>query len=461
MDILAMSLANKYTDTQLHNLGMTDIKYYYCTSGEYTNGVPTVNSPDVNTFYFVPTDDDLCNVYVYKNASWNLFTTVTLHISNNSGSSDTNAITDETKNALLNLFKRVVFTESVSEDYYECLYDSLYSDNPIYQTMSESDFLDYRGLSDFSVTNGNVRYDVQNSAQYSVGVLDIGIDKIKANINNNTMIIFSKVDTSTYYATDGEKLFILKYNSSTNSFTSTENSTIATLTQGDISPTTLDRVIIKQYGDILQLYDGNTIALISTITNANCIGFWVDANSAFWNRVKVRYGFRPITMSDIVDSRSTPAMTVDENGTIDPKEINNSGYWITSFSPQITEIKYLYSLGYIARNFQIIYKKLDDEHYYGTNGNVCFLFTYVTPATGSPYYTAIVLSAPAMTKINESKMNTRVGVDYCITACIKDNQMKITSSIGYELMIEDANCFGVWGQNAVTVFSQVRVKEGA
>lgn len=65
-----------------------------------------------------------------------------------------------------------------------------------------------------------------------------------------------------------------------------------------------------------------------------------------------------------------------------------------------------------------------------------------------------------MTKVNESKMNTRVGLDYCVTARIKDNQMKITSSIGYELIIEDANCFGVWGQSAVAVFSQVRVKEG-
>lgn len=89
MDLLTMSMASamakKYTDEKLDDLGLQNMAYYFCGSGEYntSTGVPTVSSPDGNTFYFAPAvSGGLFNVYVYKNSAWTLFTSVELDLSN-------------------------------------------------------------------------------------------------------------------------------------------------------------------------------------------------------------------------------------------------------------------------------------------------------------------------------------------------------------------------------------------
>lgn len=89
MDLLTMSMASamakKYTDEKLDDIGLQNMAYYFCGSGEYntSTGVPTVSSPDGNTFYFAPAvSGGLFNVYVYKNSAWVLFTLVELDLSN-------------------------------------------------------------------------------------------------------------------------------------------------------------------------------------------------------------------------------------------------------------------------------------------------------------------------------------------------------------------------------------------
>lgn len=89
MDLLTLAMANalakQYTDAQLQDLGMESITYHFCVSGEYntTSGVPTVSNPNGNTFYFAPVvNGGLFNVYIYKNNSWTLFTSVELDLSN-------------------------------------------------------------------------------------------------------------------------------------------------------------------------------------------------------------------------------------------------------------------------------------------------------------------------------------------------------------------------------------------
>lgn len=89
MDLITLAVANKfakaYTDSQIGNVDFQNMSYYYCSSGEYNSstGVPTIESPDINTFYIAPVINNtgVYNIYIYKNNSWVLFHTCTLDLS--------------------------------------------------------------------------------------------------------------------------------------------------------------------------------------------------------------------------------------------------------------------------------------------------------------------------------------------------------------------------------------------
>lgn len=82
MDFITAAIARKYTDTRFEELGFDNLTYHFCLSGEYNSstGVPTVESPDENTMYFTPGDENVFNVYIYNNG-WELFTSVELDLS--------------------------------------------------------------------------------------------------------------------------------------------------------------------------------------------------------------------------------------------------------------------------------------------------------------------------------------------------------------------------------------------
>lgn len=91
MDMLSMAvakaLAKEYTDSQLQDLGIESMSYYFCSSGEYnaSTGVPNVTSPNSTTFYIAPavgSGNGAFNVYIYKNNVWVLFKSLTLDMTN-------------------------------------------------------------------------------------------------------------------------------------------------------------------------------------------------------------------------------------------------------------------------------------------------------------------------------------------------------------------------------------------
>ena len=75
MDLITLAVANKfakaYTDSQIENADFSSMSYYCCSSGEYNSstGVPTISSPDANTFYITPAinSNGVYNMYIYKN----------------------------------------------------------------------------------------------------------------------------------------------------------------------------------------------------------------------------------------------------------------------------------------------------------------------------------------------------------------------------------------------------------
>ena len=84
---VAKALAKEYTDSQLQDLGIESMSYYFCSSGEYnaSTGVPNVTSPNNTTFYIAPavgSGNGAFNVYIYKNNAWVLFKSLTLDMTN-------------------------------------------------------------------------------------------------------------------------------------------------------------------------------------------------------------------------------------------------------------------------------------------------------------------------------------------------------------------------------------------
>ena len=68
----------------IESLDFKDMSYHYCSTGEYdtTTGVPTIASPDPETFYLAPSVSSASdfNAYYYKDNEWVLFTTVELDL---------------------------------------------------------------------------------------------------------------------------------------------------------------------------------------------------------------------------------------------------------------------------------------------------------------------------------------------------------------------------------------------
>lgn len=380
---------------------------------------------------------------------------------------DAQGLNNGIKAALINVVSHIgVWTDEHGQDYVDALYESLFPDGSLEQLLITSDFFETRGLSNFSVNDGNVYYNPSTAKSYSVAALNIGIDKVIADINDSSgtippqqWLIFSKVDTDTYYVTDGSKLFIFKYNSATGAFDVTEDNTIATLTAGE-DTTKSDKIKVTLSDGVLKYYNGEAHNLIYSITGANCLGFWLGnsaRNGCFWNNVKVHYAYRPVTLSDITEKRTVPEITVNAQGTITCGSANT--YWLVGLNQNITEIKYLYGASSRADKLWLVYKKLDNNNYCCTDGYHRFIFTY-NSRTG--YYDATNADeSTTATLINPDKRTTQVGAYMCITASIKNNTVKIMGGYGYGITIQDANCLGVWGQVANNTFQYFMVKEGA
>ena len=68
----------------IESVDFKDMSYHYCSTGEYdtTSGVPTIASPDPETFYLAPSVSSASdfNAYYYKDNEWVLFTTVELDL---------------------------------------------------------------------------------------------------------------------------------------------------------------------------------------------------------------------------------------------------------------------------------------------------------------------------------------------------------------------------------------------
>lgn len=379
-------------------------------------------------------------------------------------------ISDAIKTALLACFENVAWINNQGQTYYNALYDALYpTPQPIpptpptpptpdsYIVLSNNDFSDSRGFSGFSVVNGTVTY--SGALQFSVASLDVGINSIIADTPTQTLprgtwTVFCKVDDNTYYITDGgatPNLFVFRYDSDTQKFTAEKDNTLATITLGDEYIYNPAKIKMDLSDNELLLYNGETDKLIYKITNANCIGFWAQNAGSCWSAAKIKYDMRIPTLSDIVEWRTVPEIQINSTGTLTCG--STKSFWLFAFNSGINSIKYYHTgaaSGKVAA--WLVYKKVDDNTYYCTDGYDRFRFEY---DSSNNKFTATNISSETEIQVlyGDDKKSTYLANGMYVTASLKNNALKVLSSYGYSFIIPDANCLGFWGISAVTLKS--------
>ena len=335
--------------------------------------------------------------------------------------------------------------------------------SPLYTELSASDFTDTRGFSGFSVSDGTVTY--SGALQFSVAALDMAISSViadapTATLPRGTWLIFCRVNSDMYYIADGYnpmKLYVFTYDSSTQKFTATQDNSIATVTLGDGYNYSPSKTRIELVDNELLLYDGETDQLIYKVTNANCLGFWAGSNSGvpYWRDAQIKYDMRIPRLSDLVETRTVPEIQIDSSGTITPS--SNKQFWLFAFKSGINSIKY-HRPGSINSKVAawIVYKKVDANTYYCTDGNERFRFEY---DSANNKFTATNISSETEIQVvyGSDKASTSVAGGMYVTAQLVNNSLKVLSSYGYSFIIPDANCLGLWGMTSTLTYSSVRV----
>lgn len=371
-----------------------------------------------------------------------------------------NIIPNNIKAALLACFENVAWINDQGKTYYDALYNALYPERSLYQALTLNDFIDTRGFSDFSVTDeGSTSY--SGALQFSVAALDVGVNSVIADTSTTTnprgtWLIFCKIDANTYYITDGgstPKLFVFTYDSDTQKFTATEDNTIADIELGEGYNYSPAQTKIDLVDNELLLYDNETDKLIYKITNANCLGFWAHTyyGVPVWRNAKVKYNMRIPTLSDFVETRTVPELQIDSSGTVTCG--STKSYWLFTLKSGITSMKF-HRVASVSGKVAawIVYKKVDDNTYYCTDGNERFRFEY--DSTNNKF-TATNISSETQIQVlyGDDKKYTYRNSGMYVTAQLENNSLKVLSSYGYCFVIPDANCLGYWGISANTLNS--------
>ena len=134
--------------------------------------------------------------------------------------------------------------------------------------------------------SGNMKYSAV--AKYSVIEFDASITNVKffentalSTPNAKPWFIFRKVDSDTFYGTDGTDLFVFSWNASAGKYNATKDNTI-----GSISVTNLSSFVLPQNRELI-IKNGvatlkNDNGGIISISNANIVSIWdQDANYTY------------------------------------------------------------------------------------------------------------------------------------------------------------------------------------
>ena len=140
--------------------------------------------------------------------------------------------------------------------------------------------------------SGNMKYSAV--AQYSVIELDASITKIKffentdiSNPGTKPWFIFRKVDSNTFYGTDGTNLYVFAWDASTGKYNATRDNSIATISATNLSSFVLPQkreLFIKNGVATLKNDNGGIIS----VSNANVVSIW-DQNADYtYESVRVK-----------------------------------------------------------------------------------------------------------------------------------------------------------------------------
>jgi len=159
-----------------------------------------------------------------------------------------------------------------------------------------------------------------------------------------------------------------------------------------------------------------------------------------------------LQMSDVVSSRGITNFSVDALGNISYSEL--AKFSVIELSQDIKQIEFYQDANWQGRvrGAWFIFRKVNNNTFYGTDGNLVFVFTWDS-ATGK--YTAT--QDNTLATVTSSNMDT-FKVPQRKTLSIKNGIATMKNENGGSVSLTNANMIGIWEQTNEVTFKAVRIK---
>ena len=348
---------------------------------------------------------------------------------------------DDVKSAILACFRNSMMINSVQG---AAAYDDLY--NLFYDGNEPINATDVMSMFGFTLSGLNSGGSISFSAMKngSAFVFAPNVNRIKGTLSYSSpeydygrLFIFRTVSDTVLYGILSKSLVKLTLNKTTNVYSITTDASIAELTTSESTKRASSYVDLRLSNGVLTGYDKNG-NIDFTVTNANCIGFWGNNVTGIPSATLKRnvINTRAMTIEDVDSALGYSGLSVTA-GAVSVTSQKSFSVFVLSATSIRSKLNFVASGRTLYKNF-IVYKKLQDGSFWGTNGDTDYLFTY--DPTNEKY------SATTMTTNTDIKVRPngdRTGENYQATL-INGTLYCFNANQGILFLIENANCMGVY-----------------